>query len=375
MLRHDGRKRRFNLFANGYLFQFWCWRNSDLPKCLLSGQAVLEEAVHDKFDLWVRELAKGPDGAPVSKFPGRRKSLRWLASGNRPGEKREDLLTEGECMAAANKRGAGWRVVTAEVTLYPKRLVTLGKKEPSQRLDFTQLFCLLRRPICSQGRPWSSRCDETGHPFIKGLGVEPPHVADAIFIGRAKSRPGRPTDEPHGYGFRSQLKCWFLKQIIEATRHAQSPALRTQTPGRTHPVLQGDRATVPPRPGDQVPQQHSPPIRSVPRGLHDGVGIIALQEIRGRQPMQPRRLLRGPRTRMASACADRPAAPPSLAPGTKVTAVIGNRVGIIEVIKARSYQAQTNSNACASQPWARFHARRSRPPASGAGLANRAGIS
>jgi hypothetical protein len=48
-----------------------------------------------------------------------------------PGGKREDLLIEGECMAAANKRGAGWRVATVKVTLNPKRLVTLGKKRPS----------------------------------------------------------------------------------------------------------------------------------------------------------------------------------------------------------------------------------------------------
>jgi hypothetical protein len=43
---------------------------------------------------------------------------------------REDLLIEGECMAAANKRGAGWRVVTVQVTLNQKRLVTLGKNGP-----------------------------------------------------------------------------------------------------------------------------------------------------------------------------------------------------------------------------------------------------
>ena len=92
-------------------------------------------------------------------------------------------------MAAANKRGAGWRVGTAKVTLNPKRLV--------------------RRPICSQGRPWSLRGYKACHTFIKILGVEPPHVANAIFIGRAKGRPGRP-DEPHGYGVRSQLKCWYL---------------------------------------------------------------------------------------------------------------------------------------------------------------------
>ena len=68
-----------------------------------------EEAVRDKFDLWVRELAKGRDGAPDSDFPaphsipaGRENPFDGYRLAIVPGEKREDLLIEHECMAAAN---------------------------------------------------------------------------------------------------------------------------------------------------------------------------------------------------------------------------------------------------------------------------------
>jgi len=90
-----------------------------------------------------------------------------------------------------------------------------------------------------------SRCDETSHAFIKCLGIEPPHIANAIFIRRAKGRPGRPTDEPQGHRVRRQLKCWFLKQMIEPARHADRAAVRSQTPRHPHTLLQRHRTGIP----------------------------------------------------------------------------------------------------------------------------------
>ena len=78
-------------------------------RSLWDGKRTLREAVRDKFDLWVRELAKGPDGAPAHPTVSR-PVAEYPFDGYRlaivPGEKREALLIERKCMAAANKRGA-----------------------------------------------------------------------------------------------------------------------------------------------------------------------------------------------------------------------------------------------------------------------------
>ena len=104
--------------------------------------------VRDKFDLWVRELAKGPVGAPVSDFPaphsvpaGRENPFDGYRLAIVPGEKREDLLIDRKCMAAANKRGAGWRAVTAQVTLNPKRLSHSAKSDHHNKL-ISHSYCV-----------------------------------------------------------------------------------------------------------------------------------------------------------------------------------------------------------------------------------------
>ena len=171
----------------------------------------------------------------------------------------------------------------------------------------------------------------------------------------------------------------FLEQIIEPTRHADRAAVWPQTARRPHTLFQRHRAGIPPWPGDQVAEEDLSPVRRITRRLHDGAAIIAFHEIRGRQPMQPGRLLLGTATRMALGVRRPPAALASLSPTHEIH--LGNReprradrFSEDQVDYREARQARIDSNACASRSWGRIHVRRPRPPASRAVRANRAGI-
>jgi hypothetical protein len=124
-------------------------------------------------------------------------------------------------------------------------------------------------------------------------------VANAILIFQAKGGSGVGDDSmgSMGNGVREQREGPFLEQIVESTRHADRATVWPQTSRHPHHAVSAPQGRDPAMASRSIRRARPLARRRITRRLHDGAAIIAFHEIRGRQPMQPGRLLLGDHVR------------------------------------------------------------------------------